>query len=339
MRLLFLASSLVFLTSSCMVKPKGGFLKEQVPQAPDYSQSEAWASLPQQEDPADRVPVDQFENRQEEAPIDVFFLHPTTYVGKRGENHWNGPVDDTELNERTDNTTILHQASVFNGSARIYAPRYRQAHLHSYFIKKDTASALAAFELAYQDVARAFDYFLEHYNQGRPFILASHSQGTTHAKRLIKEYIDGQPLQEKLVVAYLVGIPVEDTLFQQLLPCETPDQTGCFCSWRTFKEGFTPKTHQPDNQVVATNPISWTLEPERTEQSDHRGMVGPKFNQLYPQTTEAQVKDGLVWVTKPKFPGSIFFVRRNYHIADYNIFYGDIRYNVQQRIQAFLGNQ
>ena len=59
---------------------------------------------------------------------------------KKGHKLWNGPIDDGALNLRTDDGTILYQASIFNGAGQIYAPRYRQAHLHAYFTK-DKATA------------------------------------------------------------------------------------------------------------------------------------------------------------------------------------------------------
>ena len=157
----------------------------------------------------------------------VFFLYPTTYTGQRGQDQWNAALDDKKLNKETDKTTILHQASIFNGAGRVFAPRYRQAHLHAYFSKKP-ASAKKAFDLAYSDVVAAFNYYLEHYNNGRPIIIAAHSQGTTHAGQLMRDNFDNQPLQQQLVVAYLVGMPVPTDYFQAISPCQKPDDTGCF---------------------------------------------------------------------------------------------------------------
>ncbi|MDV7392758.1 DUF3089 domain-containing protein, partial [Arthrospira platensis SPKY1] len=158
--------------SSCLVKPMGSFADQSRPPAPDYAQASGWAALPDRTDPADWTPAPDLIDRQAEAKADVFFLHPTIYIGKKGEKGWNGPVDDPGLNERVDNSTIQYQASVFNGAGRVYAPRYRQAHLHSYFAK-DTSSGYQALNLAYEDVRRAFEYYLEHHNQGRPIIIAS----------------------------------------------------------------------------------------------------------------------------------------------------------------------
>jgi hypothetical protein len=329
-------SGLLITLSACLVKPKGSFSDQTRPLSPDYSQASSWAALPDQADPADWTPAPDLVDRQAEAEADVFFLHPTIYIGKKGEKGWNGPVDAPGLNERVDNSTIQYQASVFNGAARVYAPRYRQAHLHSYFTKKDSASGYQALDLAYEDVKRAFEYYLAHYNQGRPIIIASHSQGTTHAKNLLRDYFDGKALQSKLVAAYLVGIPVEGDFFQTLLPCERPEQVGCFCSWRSFKSGYLPPWYQAGNGVVATNPLLWNTSDAYAPKDLSKGLVVPSYDGYLPQRVDARVYDGLLWVNKPKFPGSVLFLRRNYHVADYNLFWVDVRENAAVRVETYL---
>ncbi|MEL4881666.1 DUF3089 domain-containing protein, partial [Shewanella algae] len=81
--------------------------------------------------------------------------------------------------------TILFQASIFNAAGRVFAPYYRQAHISSYYpiSQLDSIAAKASFDLAYSDIKKAFENFLQLWNEGRPIIIASHSQGTTHAKR------------------------------------------------------------------------------------------------------------------------------------------------------------
>lgn len=327
---------LLFALSSCAVKPKGSFADQTRPLAPDYAQPAAWAALPNAEDPADWTPSPDLIDVQSEAEVDVFFLHPTIYIGEKGENGWNGPIDDPDLNERVDNSSILYQASIFNGVGKVYAPRYRQAHYHSYFADGDTTSAYSALSLAYSDVKRAFEYYLEHYNQGRPIIIASHSQGTTHAKQLLKDFFEGKDLQKQLVAAYLVGIPVEGDYFTSLSPCETPEQVGCYCTWRSFKRGYQPPWYRPGANIVATNPLLWNTSSEYAAKELSKGLVAPSFKGYLPQRVDAQVYDGLLWVNKPKFPGSLFFTRRNYHIADFNLFYVDVRENARVRVRAFL---
>ncbi|GIR73695.1 MAG: hypothetical protein CM15mP76_04220 [Prochlorococcus sp.] len=80
--------------------------------------------------------------------------------------------------ERTE-IMLGNQASAFNGSCNIYAPEYRQATYFSFFDKDDNGKK--ALDLAYEDIENAFNYFLEFFNNGKPFIIAAHSQGALHS--------------------------------------------------------------------------------------------------------------------------------------------------------------
>ncbi len=330
--------ALAVILVSCSVKPKGTFSEQLRPLAPDYSKTENWAALPTKNDAADLLPTSDFKDNQADAPIDVFYLYPTIYSGAKGETQWNAPIDDTEFNAKVDSSAIKNHAAIFNGVGKVYAPRYRQAHLNSYAAyeeEKRNASAKAAFALAYEDVKASFQYYLDNYNQGRPFIIASHSQGTTHAKVLLKEMIDGTKLQNRMVAAYLVGIPVAKDYFKKIPLCTTPEMTGCFCSWRTYKEGSKPKNYTPDNNIAVVNPITWTTEETPSPKSEHKGAIFYDFNKVYSKITTARAFDGFLYVNKPKFPGSIFLVRKNYHIADFNLFWLDVRENAKYREGLF----
>lgn len=320
---------------SCATLPKGSF-GESIPTAPDYSNLHNWAALPSQADFADVVPVAEWKDEQANAAVDVFFIHPTTYTGKAGQNEWNAWIEDEKLNESTDKYPIKYQASLFNGAGKIYAPRYRQAHLNCFFTEKES-DAYKALELAYGDVSAAFKYYLEHYNNGRPFIIASHSQGTFHAKKLIQDFVDGKPLQKQFVAGYLPGLTVPADHFKNIPPCTKPEETGCFCSWRTFREGYVPaKLHFPDTNIVVTNPVTWSADKPSSEKAVQMGGVLRDFKSVHPKLVSTAIYDDLLWVCKPKFPGSIFLTTKNYHVADYNFFYADIRNNVNGRVKAFL---
>lgn len=334
--LIFLIIISVGLNACASVKPQGNVVKYTDSSQPDYADPDNWAALPDKEDLADVTPHPDLADLQEGAAVDVFFLHPTTYTGNKGENQWNGPVDDSDLNQKTDEGSIKNQASVFNGAGRVFAPRYRQAHLNAYF-NKDTIKAKAAFDLAYQDIKAAFDYYLKNYNQGRPIIIAAHSQGTTHGKVLLSEFFDGKPLQDQLIAAYLVGIPVVKDYFSTIKACETAEETNCFCSWRTWKKGHFPKGHQMGNNILVTNPLNWKIDETYAPKVLNEGSVLRKFEKsFYPKITDAQVKDGVLWITKPKFPGSFLIWFKNYHIADYNLYYVNVRKNAQLRVEAYL---
>jgi len=329
---------LYFCCVSCAIVPRGSFGKD-IPEAPDYSLVDHWAALPSKKDSADAVPVTEWKDVQGDSPVDVFFIHPTTLTGQPGDHEWNASLSDEKINERTDQSTIRYQASLFNGTGKVYAPRYRQAHLNCFYTKR-THDAVKALELAYEDVSAAFQYYLDHYNGGRPFIIASHSQGTFHAKKLISNYVDGKPLQNQFIVAYLVGLSVPADLYQEVKPCISPDQTDCFCSWRTLKEGYTPKIlHFPDSNIVVTNPVTWDASMTTSTKEDQLGAVLRDFKKVYPGLVRTTIYEDLLWVNKPKFPGSFLLTTKNYHIADYNFFYADVRQNAQDRVNAFLRNR
>ena len=322
----------------CNTIPKGNF---EVPgkDTPDYSDLYYWASSPFKEDPADRTPGQDLKNNQSEAKADVFFIHPTTYTNQRGNNKWNGDIHDEALNIKTDQGTILFQASVYNGAARIFAPRYRQAHLHSFYTKDpdQKKEGNKALDFAYKDVKSAFQYYLNHHNNGRPIIIGAHSQGTTHAGRLIKDFFEEKDLMDQLVVAYLVGMPVKEDYFDKLKPCESEKELQCFCSWRSYQRNYLPNYHQPNSNIVVTNPLSWKTDDQYIAKELNQGTLLRDFDEgLLPGISDAQVYEDFLWVTKPKFKGSIFVQFKNYHIADYNLFYANIRENVINRVDEFV---
>ncbi|RYY46383.1 MAG: DUF3089 domain-containing protein [Chitinophagaceae bacterium] len=304
---------------------------------PDYRRLADWAAHPWKWDPADSIPKPFKNSEYRDSTVDVFFIHPTTFTNKKDSNA-NADLDDVKLNAKTDNSAILFQASVFNEQSRIFAPRYRQAHYGNYLIT-DTVRSKAAFELAYQDVRKAFELYLERYNNGRPFIIAAHSQGTQHAARLLKELVEGRTLANKLVMAYLIGMPVREDYFSSLRPCADSSQTGCFVSWRSFKKGFEGPAYilKEDFRSIVINPLTWKQDTLYAPPALNRGSVLTKFNRLG-KPVDAQVHRNILWTSKPKFFGSVLLRTKNYHIGDINLFYANIREDVRRRIGLFWKN-
>jgi hypothetical protein len=300
---------------------------------PEYNNLDYWAANPDKKSLSDSLPDLLKDSFGKDSSVDVFFLHPTTF-DDNSDMRWNADINNDSINTKTDYTTILYQASAFN-ECRIFAPRYRQAHLRSYFTK-DTARALAAFDTAYLDLKNAFQYYLDNYNRGRPIIIASHSQGSTHAQRLLKEFFDGKPLKNKLVAAYVIGMYIPENTFTELPQCKDSLQTGCFVAWRSFKNGYEPPFVKKEKiRCFVTNPLTWTDSNEYAPKDLNLGGVLTKFNKINPHVADAQIHDNILWVHKPHFPGSFFYMTKNYHIGDINLFYMNIRENVHSRIAAY----
>jgi hypothetical protein len=306
---------------------------------PDYRNLHYWAAHPDKWDPSDSIPKVLKDEKRDEM-TDVFFLHPTSYTSGTDTFPDNARIDDPYLNRKTDYSSILYQASVFNQSCRVFAPRYRQAHIRMYYIA-DTGRSHSAFDTAYADVREAFLYYLTHYNMGRPIIIAAHSQGTTHAKRLLGEFFDSDSgLRRQLVAAYILGIPVEKSYFQVLEPCRDSLSTGCYISWRTYRRGFqSPFVSSSDTSIAVINPYTWDAKPGKVSRREHKGAVLYKFNKVLTHTQSAEIAGNALWISKPKFPGGFLYTSRNYHAGDYNLFYVDIRQDIHRRISRYLLNR
>jgi len=305
---------------------------------PDYSNLNYWAAHPLKWDPSDSIPKP-LRKEKRDSLVDVFFLHPTIYTMELKDSSLNADIDDAYLNAKTDYSSILYQASVFNQHARIYAPRFREAHISAYF-PKDTLAALKAFDLAYEDVKSAFEYYLKNYNHGRAIIITAHSQGSTHALRLLKDYFDNKSLQKQLVAAYVVGMTIPGNSFSSLQMCEDSLQTGCLCGWRTFREGYkAPYVETEKEFSLVTNPITWKTDSEYAHKKMNAGSVLYKFNKVYKRTTDAQIYEGVIWIKRPKFPWSFLYSTKNYHVGDINLYYMNIRENAGQRIKSYFHNQ
>jgi len=301
----------------------------------DYSNPDNWAALPDKMDNADLVPGNYTTDKQPDSQVDVFFLYPTSFSNKSDVMIWNAAIDDKEVNQDTDERSIKNQASIFNQVGKIYAPRYRQANYAAYF-DEDKINSQQAFDFAYADVVDAFEYYINHYNKGRPFIIASHSQGSTHSMRLIKEHIENTKLAKQLVVAYVVGMPVPES-YLNTPPCLSPGQTGCICSWRTYLDKYEPDHVASEEKMISTNPITWDQSSGFSNKKDHKGSVLFDFDKgIYPKIMRAELHGNILWIKKPDIKGKILLQRKNYHIGDFNLFYKDVQENAKLRVDNYL---
>lgn len=320
----------------------------QPPAAPDYASDAAWTALPERADDADVALPDDPGLDQAKADIDIFYIHPTSYVG----GQWQGPVDDPKVNAATARGGVLIQASAFNAVGAIYAPEYRQAN-GSAFVDA-TADGDAAIGLAYQDVKVAFQEFLRRRGTDRPFILAGHSQGSVLGSRLLAEEIAPTPLAGKLVGAWLVGTSLTvETLARDapnIPPCASPDQVGCVVAYNARSPGYEPVGMDP-------RPLSWSaggtaicVSPISGAEGDGPDLVGAgsvfldaRKPERIPGFVSAHCERGvLVSSVHGRPPRDLksrildrVMGRGNYHPIEYQLFWEDIRRNARARVAAW----
>jgi len=275
------------------VKPSHDFDPAAFSAPPEYQHLQHWAAHPEKESHALITPAgvaQPFDYK----PIDVFYIYPTLCFSKR---HWNAPLSHAKTNEAIDQMIMPGQASVYNEQANVYAPRYRQATFYAFL--DGSTNSQQAFDLAYHDVELAFDYFLGKLNQGRPFIIASHSQGSLHGIRLLEQRIEGSAVYDQLIAAYLIGMQIpQDKLgrtLHQITAAQAADDTGCIVAYDSYGMSGAPlhdrdqvQQFYPDSgtweyrrhkAVIGINPLSWTTNTEPADQSLHRGAVRLKMTE------------------------------------------------------------
>ncbi|EPG75527.1 PF11288 family protein [Leptospira fainei serovar Hurstbridge str. BUT 6] len=318
---------------SCLwlIRPSLSFQETIPTDIPNYENTKSWAAIPGKESRVFSTPLSSYNIlKLDSLGVDVFFIHPTTYFGRT----WNASMDDENVNERTDMESIRRQASVFNEVGRIFAPRYRQATIYSFLDATDGSKAL---DLAYSDVLKAFDTYLRLWNRGRPIIIASHSQGTRHAVRLLRERFAHKPLSEKLIVAYLIGGAVSLADTNGIPACGEKSQTRCFVSWRSFSRNAKVPVLPNDSSgpYICVNPLSWDLKEDFRSASENFGGIPLSFDRIDPEICGAVCEAGVLRVTEPNRSGYRQYWSDNYHVADYALFYFNIRRNAMERAVKF----
>jgi hypothetical protein len=330
---LFIAITVFSLLTSCRIFNKK---HRKEPPKPDYTKAYYWAALPFKNDSADLVvPNSGLKDMQSSAKADLFFIHPTD--NHRGTN-LNADQSDTVIRNLTDHLAVKFQASAFNASCRIYVPRYRDVKVLAYFIPK--AKKEEVFDIAYGDVKEAFLYYLKHYNQGRPFIVAGHSQGSDHLIRLCKEFFDKDSiLNKKLVAAYIIGGIVFTDTYKHLQPCSDSLQTNCYVTFNAVQYGVFTFLGKPIKDVVCVNPLTWTRTTEAVPATLNKGGLPFTYKKIDPEVADAKIApNGLLWIHRPRRSRKDYkwINKPNFHRLEYNFFYMNIRYNAKQRVDSWL---
>jgi hypothetical protein len=243
---------------------------------------------------------------------------------------------------------------VFNGCCRIYAPRYRQASMRTDKI----GGRDRALDFAYGDVERAFDYYIKHWNRGRPFILAGHSQGGFMVARLLEKRVDGTVLRGRLVAAYIVGINLAEgdfgRRFRHVPICDTPSRTGCVVQWNSvlptadltamaglYEKPFVDKFGDiPAKKTLCVNPLTFDRgEPAASKDRSLGAVPGDPgegaMSPLKPHAVSAKCEQGLLVVDPDPALGLSPLPGGSMHYHDFGLFYADVRKNVNLRVKAF----
>ena len=295
--------------------------------------------------------------------VDTFYIYATEYI--MGSFEEGAPdyatLDNAEMLEGV-KIEYRDHAAAFAEATNVFLPYYRQSGLKfagEVFEKTGTADG-AFIGMPLKDIIAALDYYFEHCNGGRPFILAGHSQGSAMALVLLRTYFKEHPeYYARMVAAYTIGYSVTDEYLaaNPHLKFATGEcDTGVIVAWNT--EGPRNVETNAHNLVVlpktrSINPLNWKLDETYAPASLNLGSVV-----LDEVTGEPEIGDvgadaqinlarGVV-VTNAKVPpepedvakaSAAFFGADGRHAYDYMYYFNNIKENANKRVAAYLSKQ
>ena len=297
----------------------------------DYSDSYNWMSLP-----------------AVEKDVDVFYVYPTVSSNVSGSMLITDDVDRALAQGM-----LEAQASVYEPGANVFAPYYRQMTTGvdmSGLPEGSLATDTEEFKQGAADVADAFDYYINNLNEGRPFMIAGHSQGTMALIELIKNrFGDDEELRSRMVAAYLIGYTVTDDDLAKagLTAAEGANDTGVVITYNTQSP-----TSVGGPMLMAgahcINPLNWKTDETYAPASENLGArfyndSTGEFLREVPDYSDAQIdmETGALTTTIPEgenldigsYPEGV------YHRYDYAFWYRNLEENVKDRIDAYLNQK
>lgn len=328
--LIFVVCSLV--TLSCG-ETRGENLDDKMPLAPDYTQTTMWF-MP------DTVSVDK--------EIDVFYIAPTCvwdWKDDDGNNyHFMDVWNEKQRKKVTASDYLAYK--LLGESGRFYAPYYRQITMNAWMLPPSDSERL--YKKAHEDVKAAFDYYMKHWNHGRPFVLAGHSQGGKAVIELLKSHLT-ETERSRMIVAYAFGFKLtKDELahYPGVMPARDSLDTGVLICFNSVSDtaAVSPLLRNTD---VCINPLNWRTDtvhasskmnkgtvfvrPDGTIQQEMKEQVGVRID----SRTQTLVTNGID--PEPYYVPSIgsLFPKGNFHVQELNLYFRNIQENLKRRIESY----
>lgn len=254
----------------------------------DYAKADNWLCLPGRADAcatdqtativaADGKATTEAFKAAASPAVDCFYVYPTVSTDP-------GPNSDMAI-DPAERSVVEQQLNRFASQCRIYAPMYRQVTLAA--LRKVMMGGQAGdAALAYGDVRDAWNHYLTHENKGRGVILIGHSQGSRVLLQLLKEEIDGKPVQKQMVSALILGMntPVDATGKYGSIPtCASASQIGCVVSYVSFRASSPPpatsrfgRTDEAGQRSACVNPAALLAGKAQTETAPLNAYLGTR---------------------------------------------------------------
>ena len=268
-------------------------------------------------------------NEYDENKIDVFYALSTTLISakdKDGKQSFYSTLSDEDRQimqgEYEYMSTEMFDSEHFN----FIAPYYRQMTFETYK-ETDKKVVLPAMITAITDICDAFDYYMEHQNNGRPFIIAGFSQGGVMTQALLMHMTDQQYSQ--LIAAYSMGFQVaEKELSMDHIKVATgEDDLGVLVSYNSVASTDTMWDQIEGSAAACINPLNWKTD-DTPASLEYNGDVATVH---IDKEKQVLVVEGL---DSEKYDGMGYPIAKGvYHMWDIRFYAKDINANAIHRAE------
>lgn len=286
--------------------------------------------------------------------VDVFFLYPTAVNTEYTDNV--APIDPVMKSQAY--VAYDRGPSCFQGYANIFAPYYRQisaTRLAKCTGGEDFSNTIYNSEVR-TDAYAALDYYFDHYNNGRPFILASHSQGSFTMRHVLGEYMSlHKDRYSRMIAAYTLGTCYNDEYlakYPHVKMATGASDIGVAMTWNTY-------TAVPEikpacflnygTNPYCINPLNWKVDDTYADKSVNKGSFIVADHKVEAGATDAKIdltKKALIckpdtdtYTPLPDAMVGVIFGTNSIHFDDWNLFYKNIQENAQARIDAYFASK
>lgn len=275
--------------------------------------------------------------------VDVFFVAPTVHSEMKNMSMDNLTAKANFL------SAVKQEQGIFAATANFYAPYYRQIGMPVYIATPEERAIYT--QVAFSDIKAAFRYYMDNFNEGRPFILAGFSQGAQLVLELLKNDVITSREQQRLIATYAIGwqITPEDLLkYSQLKMARGETDTGVIVSWNTEAPEVTYSLLVPQ-KTLGINPLNWQTTSAKAGRAENKGAVFidgtgkiieeiPKFTGAYLDSKRGTLK--VTNVDRAKYDFAYPVLSNGvYHIYDFQFFYRNYQENVAKRAATFMSKK
>ena len=288
--------------------------------------------------------------QKNDAEYDVFYVYPTLAgKAKTPEMEWK---NNPNLQKKIIGFAKAQTYGIFGKNVRVFSPYVHQltyASVMSIMKKRPlTQAEWKAFERGMKGTLDAFQYYLKHYNRGRPYILLGHSQGSMDLYYLLKNCPEIK-VKNGFVVSYMAGLPhcraeqIGRDFGTRIKPAQNADDLGVITVWNT-QNAAADASFMAGKGTYCINPLNWRTDgtPAGREQHlgayfyDYRtGKVTEKSKMFGARVDSAR---GVLIVDLPSdsvWDAKGFMGKGIFHMNDVWFFAGNLRANAEHRVRLW----